>query len=177
VGVFGFLGWFGQFDCSGGSGGEDLVGKAGVGEEEAGVAVVDKGGAVASWKQAVRQGKVWWISVRRSAVSEAGSVGRTPKPVTSFTPTPYWLAPGAADGSELTAWIRSHWRIENQLHHVRDRTFHEDASHIRTRHLPRVMAGLRNLAIGVHRQDGHTNIAAALCHTARNHLRPSTPSA
>lgn len=84
------------------------------------------------------------------------------------------LPPGAAGGSELAAWIRGHWRIENQLHHVRDRTFHEDASHIRTRHLPRVMAGLRNLAIGVHRQDGHTNIAAALRHTARNHLRPLT---
>lgn len=84
------------------------------------------------------------------------------------------LPPGAATGSELAAWIRGHWRIENQLHHVRDRTFHEDASHIRTRHLPRVMAGLRNLAIGVHRQDGHTNIAAALRHTARNHLRPLT---
>lgn len=84
------------------------------------------------------------------------------------------LPPGAAGGSELAAWIRGHWHIENQLHHVRDRTFHEDASHIRTRHLPRVMAGLRNLAIGVHRQDGHTNIAAALRHTARNHLRPLT---
>ncbi|MCX2928564.1 ISAs1 family transposase [Streptomyces sp. NEAU-W12] len=84
------------------------------------------------------------------------------------------LPPGAADGSELAAWIRGHWRIENQLHHVRDRTFHEDASKIRTRHLPRVMAGLRNLAVGVHRQDGHINIAAALRHTARNHLRPLT---
>ncbi|GAA2273532.1 ISAs1 family transposase [Streptomyces roseiscleroticus] len=84
------------------------------------------------------------------------------------------LPPGAATGSELAAWIRGHWLIENQLHHVRDRTFHEDASRIRTRHLPRVMAGLRNLAIGVHRQDGHTNIAAALRHTARNHLRPLT---
>ncbi|HEX6681421.1 MAG TPA: hypothetical protein VF062_01400, partial [Candidatus Limnocylindrales bacterium] len=84
------------------------------------------------------------------------------------------LPPGAATGSEIAAWIRGHWRIENQLHHVRDRTFHEDASKIRTRHLPRVMAGLRNLAIGVHRQDGHTNIAAALRRTARNHQRPLT---
>ncbi|MFJ8545955.1 ISAs1 family transposase [Streptomyces sp. NPDC093586] len=84
------------------------------------------------------------------------------------------LPPGAATGSQLAAWIRGHWRIENQLHHVRDRTSHEDASKIRTRHLPRVMAGLRNLAIGVHRQDGHTNIAAALRHTARNPLRPLT---
>ncbi|MFF0598782.1 hypothetical protein [Streptomyces antibioticus] len=36
------------------------------------------------------------------------------------------------------------------------------------------MAGLRNLAIGTHRQDGHTNIAPALRHAARNHLRPLT---
>ncbi|BFO20988.1 hypothetical protein SHKM778_73760 [Streptomyces sp. KM77-8] len=27
--------------------------------------------------------------------------------------------PGAADGSDLAAWIRGHWRIENQFHHVR----------------------------------------------------------
>ncbi|MEZ3183265.1 ISAs1 family transposase [Streptomyces pimonensis] len=84
------------------------------------------------------------------------------------------LPPGAAESSELAAWIRGHWHIENQLHHVRDRTFHEDASKVRTRNLPRVMAGLRNLAIGTHRQDGHTNIAAALRHTARDHLRPLT---
>ncbi|WTX76373.1 hypothetical protein OG788_02375 [Streptomyces sp. NBC_00647] len=84
------------------------------------------------------------------------------------------LPPGAASGSELAAWIRGHWKIENQLHHVRDRTFGEDASKIRTRHLPRIMAGLRNLAIGVHRQDGRTNIAAALRHTSRDPQRPLT---
>ncbi len=36
------------------------------------------------------------------------------------------------------------------------------------------MAGLRNLAIGVHRQDGHTNIAAAPRLTGRDHQRPRT---
>jgi hypothetical protein len=87
------------------------------------------------------------------------------------------LPSGAADGSGLAAWIRGHWRIENQLHHVRDRTFHEDASKIRTRHPPRVMAGLRNLGIGVHRQDGPINIAAALRHTAETTCGPSPPSA
>ncbi|MFF8911389.1 hypothetical protein [Streptomyces olivaceoviridis] len=46
----------------------------------------------------------------------------------------------------------------------------------RTRHLPRVMAGLRNLAIGVHRQDGHADITAALRHTGRDPQRPLTPS-
>ena len=84
------------------------------------------------------------------------------------------LPPGAADGAQLAAWIRGHWKIENLLHHVRDRTFREDDSKIRTGRLPRVMAGLRNLANGVHRQDGHTNIAAALRHTARDCHRPLT---
>jgi hypothetical protein len=85
------------------------------------------------------------------------------------------LAPGEATGGQLAAWIRGHWHIENLLHHVRDRTFREDDSRIRTAHLPHVMASLRNLAIGVHRQGGGTNIAAALRHAARDYHRP--PSA
>ncbi|EST28281.1 hypothetical protein N566_22930 [Streptomycetaceae bacterium MP113-05] len=84
------------------------------------------------------------------------------------------LPPGTASGAQLAAWIKGHWKIENLLHHVRDRTFREDDSKIRTRHLPRVMAGLRNLAIGVHCQNGHTNIAAALRHAARDPHRPLT---
>ncbi|WP_051756655.1 DDE transposase family protein [Kitasatospora purpeofusca] len=73
---------------------------------------------------------------------------------------------------QLATWIRGHWGIENLLHHVRDRTFREDDSKVRTGHLPRTMAGLRNLAIGIFRQNGHTNIAAALRHTGRDHTRP-----
>lgn len=84
------------------------------------------------------------------------------------------LPPGAATGAQLAAWIRGHWKIENLLHHVRDRTFREDDSKIHVGRLPRIMAGLRNLAIGIHRQDGHTNIAAALRHTARDCRRPLT---
>lgn len=79
-----------------------------------------------------------------------------------------------ATGPQLAAWIRGHWTIENLLHHVRDRTFREDDSKIRTAALPRTMASLRNLAISVHRQDGHTNIAAAFRQTARERLRPLT---
>jgi predicted transposase YbfD/YdcC len=84
------------------------------------------------------------------------------------------LPPGAVNGTQLAAWIRGHWKIENLLHHVRDRTFREDDSKIHVGRLPRVMAGLRNLAISVHRQDGHTNIAAALRETAREWNRPLT---
>ncbi|MCZ4117932.1 ISAs1 family transposase [Streptomyces sp. H39-S7] len=79
-----------------------------------------------------------------------------------------------ATPAELASWIRGHWGIENLLHHVRDRTFREDDSKVRTGHLPRTMAGLRNLAISIFRQNGDTNIAAALRHTGRDHQRPLT---
>ncbi|MET7608592.1 ISAs1 family transposase [Streptomyces avermitilis] len=84
------------------------------------------------------------------------------------------LHPGEATGAQLASWIRGHWGIENLLHHVRDRTYREDDSKIRTGHLPRNMASLRKLAISVHRQDGHTNMAAALRRTARDCQRPLT---
>jgi hypothetical protein len=44
---------------------------------------------------------------------------------------------------------------------VRDVTFGEDASQIRTGHGPQNMATLRNLAIGHFRNAGYDNIAAA----------------
>lgn len=77
-----------------------------------------------------------------------------------------------ATPAQLAAWIRGHWGIENLLHHVRDRTFREDDSKVRTGHLPRTMASLRNLAISIFRQNGATNVAAALRHTGRDHQRP-----
>ncbi|MGI8680332.1 MAG: ISAs1 family transposase, partial [Jatrophihabitans sp.] len=64
--------------------------------------------------------------------------------------------------SALAQLIRGHWAIENQIHHVRDTTFAEDASQVRTGNAPRVMATLRNISIGLIRthQLG-PNIAAA----------------
>jgi hypothetical protein len=47
------------------------------------------------------------------------------------------------------------------LHHLRDTTFAEDASQVRTGTAPRAMASLRNLAIGMLRARGDRNIAAA----------------
>lgn len=82
------------------------------------------------------------------------------------------LPPGAATSAQLAARIRGHWGIENLLHHVRDRTFREDDSKTRTAQLPRTMASLRNLAIGLHRHDGQKNIAAALRRAARDYRRP-----
>lgn len=49
---------------------------------------------------------------------------------------------------------------------VRDTTFAEDASKIRTGHGPENMATLRNLAINALRTAGHRNIAAGLRHVS-----------
>lgn len=67
-----------------------------------------------------------------------------------------------ASPQRIARIARSQWTIENRLHFVRDTTFAEDASKIRTGHGPENMATLRNLAINVLRAAGHTNIAAAI---------------
>src|SRR5689334_17001948 len=76
-----------------------------------------------------------------------------------------------ADPATLAAWIRGHWEIENKLHWVRDVTYQEDKSLVRTGNAPRVMASLRSLAISVLRLDSHINIAAANRHHARDPQR------
>lgn len=63
---------------------------------------------------------------------------------------------------------RAHWGIENRLHWIRDVSFAEDLSQIRTGHGPAVMATLRNLAISLHRKAGAINIAAACRYISRN---------
>jgi len=64
--------------------------------------------------------------------------------------------------------VQGHWSIENRLHWVRDVTFAEDASQVRTGHAPRVMATCRNLVIGMLLITGWDNIAAGLRHHARH---------
>jgi len=63
----------------------------------------------------------------------------------------------------LADWIRGHWSIENKTQWVRDVTYDEDRSQIRTGTGPHVMAALRKLRLA-----GATNIAAANRHHARN---------
>jgi predicted transposase YbfD/YdcC len=62
----------------------------------------------------------------------------------------------------LAGYVRQHWTIENKVHYVRDVTYREDSSRVRTGPRPRIMATLRNLAIGLIRQAGHTRIAATI---------------
>ena len=68
----------------------------------------------------------------------------------------------------LLRLVRGHWSIES-LHWVRDNTFDEDRSQVRTGTIPRVLATLRNLAIGIIRHATYrsVNIAAATRQLAR----------
>jgi hypothetical protein len=73
--------------------------------------------------------------------------------------------------ARLADLLRGHWAIE-ALHHIRDVTFAEDDSQVRTGAAPNVMAVLRNLVIGVLSRAGPVNIAAALRRHARDPRRP-----
>ncbi|MGH3784642.1 MAG: ISAs1 family transposase [Pseudonocardiaceae bacterium] len=79
--------------------------------------------------------------------------------------------PAAQAGPErLATLVRAHWGIE-ALHHIRDVTYDEDRSQLRTGSAPQVLAGLRNLAIGALRTAGRTNIASSLRWISRNPTR------
>jgi predicted transposase YbfD/YdcC len=66
----------------------------------------------------------------------------------------------------IAAWLRQHWCIENGVHWVRDVTFDEDRSTVRTGAAPQVLASLRNTALNLHRLRGADNIAEACRVTA-----------
>jgi predicted transposase YbfD/YdcC len=83
------------------------------------------------------------------------------------------LAEALATPADLARHNRHHWGIES-LHWIRDTLYREDHSRIRARNGPRVMASLRNLAIGALRQAGRTDITEATRWACRNMTRPFT---
>ncbi|MFF8366863.1 hypothetical protein ACF05F_33310 [Rhodococcus erythropolis] len=92
---------------------------------------------------------------RRRTNRKTGKVQtQTVYAVTSLTPNP-------ANPAQLAELTQGHWSVE-ALFHMRDVTYGENASRMRT--APRAMATMPNLAIGLMRQAGWTNIAAAADH-------------
>jgi len=72
------------------------------------------------------------------------------------------LSSREASPEHLAGYVRGHWSIANKVHWVRDVTYREDSSRVRTGTRPRIMVTLRNLAIGLIRQAGHTAIAGTI---------------
>jgi hypothetical protein len=68
--------------------------------------------------------------------------------------------PARGTPASLLTWIRGHWSIEAR-HHVRDGTFGEDHSRLRTGHAPQILATRRNLCITLVHRTAHHEISAA----------------
>jgi len=73
----------------------------------------------------------------------------------------------------IAAAVRGQWGIE-ALHWIRDTVYREDDSTVRTKSGPRIMATLRNLAIGAIRLTGRNDIAEATRWATRDMERPFT---
>ncbi|MCL4520973.1 MAG: hypothetical protein M1415_05220 [Firmicutes bacterium] len=77
-------------------------------------------------------------------------LGERPREEVAFGLTD--LRPKFASSQQIGKLVRGHWRIETQLHDIREMAFDEDGSQIRTGSGPQVMATLRNIAIGLIRR-------------------------
>lgn len=97
-------------------------------------------------------------------VAQVGELTRTVTTPTGTTVEVVYLlttlAPQRACPHCLLRLVRGHWRIENGLHYVRDVTFGEDRSRLRTGNAPHIMAALRNLALTLIHRLGSRQIAA-----------------
>ena len=82
---------------------------------------------------------------------------RKPETVHGITSFTAWQA----NPADVLARNRGHWEVENREHYVRDVTFDEDRSQLRTGAAPQVMATMRNIAISLLRLTGWKNIKQA----------------
>lgn len=81
------------------------------------------------------------------------------------------LAPHRATPADIATFVREHWGIES-LHWLRDTVYREDHSTAHTRSGPRVMAAMRNLAIGALHLLGRRDITEATRWATRAMHRP-----
>lgn len=70
------------------------------------------------------------------------------------------LGPIQASPERLLCLVRGHWGIENRSHYVRDVSFQEDRSRLRSGNAPQLLAAFRNLAISLIHRSGTSHISA-----------------
>jgi predicted transposase YbfD/YdcC len=71
--------------------------------------------------------------------------------------TRWYISNLEEDAQTFLHIIRSHWKIENSLHYVKDVAFQEDFNRMRTDQIPRVTSLLRSLAINLLNINNFTN--------------------
>ena len=70
--------------------------------------------------------------------------------------------PPTTDAKIFYEGIRGHWQIENALHYVKDVTFKEDRSRIRTKNSPQNKSLVINIVINIFRKNNYDNMAQAI---------------
>lgn len=70
------------------------------------------------------------------------------------------LCPLQAPPLRLLSLVRGHWGIENRSHYVRDVSFQEDRSRLRSGNAPQLLAAFRHLAISLIHRSGTSQISA-----------------
>lgn len=81
------------------------------------------------------------------------------------------LSPDEAGPTEIGAFIRAHWAIENRLHWRRDVTLNEDHSQVRVQSKPQVLAVLNNTLLALLDWLGVSNVPEQMrLYAARPHL-------
>jgi len=73
----------------------------------------------------------------------------------------YYISSLNVDAKTFAHIIRSHWKIENSLHYVKDVSFDEDSSRIRTDQAPLISTMIRSLAINIMNINNILNIKKA----------------
>jgi len=95
-----------------------------------------------------------WKSVKRiiKVTSTTLSYGKYTKEIHRY------ISSLDVDAETFLHIIRSHWKIENSLHYVKDVSFEEDACRTRTGQIPFVQTMVRNLAINFINLNKFSNI-------------------
>jgi predicted transposase YbfD/YdcC len=75
----------------------------------------------------------------------------------SSTETRYYISSLPPDARHLLKVIRSHWRIENQLHWVLDMSFREDESRVRQGNATENLAIMRHLCLNLLKKETTAN--------------------
>ena len=77
------------------------------------------------------------------------------------TETSFYISSKKMSAKEYNLGIRAHWSIES-MHYIKDVTFGEDASLIRTGHAPTNFSIIRNIAMNVLRRENYLNFPQAI---------------
>jgi predicted transposase YbfD/YdcC len=96
------------------------------------------------------------LAIKRERIELAASRAKPPQETKEPEVAYYVTSLGHREtsGQALLDAVRGHWSaIENGVHHTRDVSFGEDGSRIAQPTAARVMATLRNLAIGIYNLD------------------------